>query len=460
MRRIVFVLIITLCGLAKAAEIPADCEAKLLAYEKNTDSAEEAPYEKCGFKDTHIVWNRWAPLAAQKNAPKMLYEICYRFPDHLYHDIYCNKAYQTNYPPALAYKAKQLLLKNNLQEALKAAADALNAQQLSSEEEGDLLAAFGVYYVEKQDSQAGPYLETAAERRSALANHILGVLSYQNVQNADKDAKEAFQYIWRAILLGCPAAEENLGLLHLARQNKIGLETAKEKMRENMLSCAPTAENTQQDSAESAIHEDIFSCACGTVLKTEEKNLQKPYILKKTDGNQAVLEDKAGEVYTVSAGDNLPGQGIVKEIHKTAVVLVYNEERIILSLIKEDPCLEACHRYRITTDLSPEEMKQKILNHSVRIQPYHLTFTPGECEAIAYYAPALVDVNLPYVGKKECQNQKEPSVNLIRELESTRPSSTKPGSSESGDLKKQPDIEALKSRFKSVGDDLSAQKRK
>ena len=47
-------------------------------------------------------------------------------------------------------------------------------------------------------------------------------------------------------------------------------------------------------------------------------------------------------------------------------------------------------------------MKKRIAGDSVHIKPYHLTFTPQECENITYYAKALLEENMPYVGQKEC----------------------------------------------------------
>ena len=82
---------------AQAAVISDPCEKQLSDLEKSLDGIDEAVYDSCGFNDSVLVWSKWAPLAAQKNARKMLYEVCRRYPDHMYHDMYCQKAYHTKY---------------------------------------------------------------------------------------------------------------------------------------------------------------------------------------------------------------------------------------------------------------------------------------------------------------------------------------------------------------------------
>lgn len=415
------------------AEVPADCEQRLQAAEKEP-SINESLYDSCGFNDSAAVWSRWAPLAARLNAKKMLFEICRRFPEHAYHDLYCEKAYQANYGPALAYKAQNLLLKDDLPAALTAAEAAIQTKELSPEREGELFEMFGVYYLKKNDPLFQSYLKAAAERRSALANHILGIIAYKNAADPDKGAQTAFNYILRAVLLSCPAAEESLGLFHLARQNKIDFQTAKDKMAEKISGCEPApAEEEKNESFDS----NLLNCRCKSVEEANVKTREKPFFLKSSDGKQAMLEDWSGTVYPVSQGDKLKGC-TVSEVHKTAVVILYKGERLILPVYKEDKCLDFCRKHKITENLSAEEIKQKIISGSVRIQPYRLTFTPAECETISYYAPALVDVSLPYVGKTECQNKVVPKTNLLDLVnERQREESAPPREEVSADLLKE-----------------------
>ena len=449
MRLFLYLLLMGLIGLpsAQAVDVSDPCEKQLLDLEKSTEGIDEAVYDSCGFNDSVLVWSKWAPLAAQKNARKMLYEVCRRYPDHMYHDMYCQKAYHTKYGPSLAYQAEQLLKQEKIDDALQKAAEALNTQEMTTRQEGALLGAFAVYYLKKDDHRYQSYLREASERYSPIANHISGIIAYQNAVDPDKAAQTAFKYIWRAILLGCPAAEENLGLFHLARQNKLDFQVAKNKMRDHMFSCDGTSNAT----ADEPISTEMLNCRCQTVMKQEQAFREKPFILKKTEGTRAVLETKDGETYNVAAGDNLPGQAVVSEVHKTGVVITQADERIILNLYKPDECYTFCTRHHITENLTSEEMKKRIAGDSVHIKPYHLTFTPQECENIAYYAKALLEENMPYVGQKECENESTTAQqNLIDLLEK------QPQSNEEADKSKQKavDPEEIKEKMKSFHESM------
>ena len=452
MRLFLSLFIIFFMGLTSTQAPANNCEKQLLALEKSTDGIDESVYDSCGFNDSVLVWNKWAPLAAQKNARKMLYEVCRRFPDHMYHDMYCQKAYHTKYGPSVAYQAEQLLKQEKIDDALKKAAEAINTQEMTTRQEGDLLGAFAVYYLKKDDNRYQSYLREAAERYSPIANHISGIIAYQNAADTDKDAQTAFKYIWRAILLGCPSAEENLGLFHLARQNKLDFQVAKNKMRDNMFSC----EGSPAESKNEPVSEAMLACHCKTALEHEQAFRQKPFILKKTEGTRAFLKTKDGETYNVAAGDNLPGQAVVSEVHKTGVVITQQDERIILNLYKPDECFTFCNTHHITENLTPEEMKKRIVSDSVHIKPYRLTFTPQECENIAYYAKALLDENMAYVGKKECANQSNATQhNLIDLLEKQSQSNEEVNQNTTQNM---PDPEAIKERMKSFNESIMEKK--
>ena len=360
------------------------------------------PYDFCGFGDENLVWNRWAPYVSQHQMKRALYEICQRYPLHTYHDIYCEKSAQLGYGPAIALKAEAFIQKGDLTVGLRWATQAIETQELSTEQTGKLLETIGVYYYKKNDMQYRTYLEQAALRRSALANHLLSVITYAGSENNEANEKMSFQLIWRAILLGCPNAEENLGLFHLARQKKIPFETALRIMRHKMESCETTVKDkTQPDSSD----EDFYTCRCKTAIENEKRFRDKPYLLIRIEGEQAVLQDMEGQEYQVSVQDNLPEQGTVAEVRKSAVILTYPHDRVILNLYQPDKCAAFCEKNHIDENLTPEEMQKRLMGDvGLTIQPYHLSFTPQECETLLYYAPDLVDVSLPFVGKKECES--------------------------------------------------------
>ena len=122
----------------------------------------------------------------------------------------------------------------------------------------------------------------------------------------------------------------------------------------------------------------------------------------------AVLKDtQTGEEISVTEQRNLPNGANVLEVRRTAVILRYPDDvREILNLYKKDDCVDFCKGNNITTNLSQEEMRLKIegVKETVRIKPYHITYTPQECAFLAYYAEKLFPNGIDYKGKEECQN--------------------------------------------------------
>lgn len=443
--------------------IPDNCETLLRQAESSDtttiQNSAENPYDLCGFNDEKIVWETWAPFASQNNLKRALYEICVRFPEHIYHDTYCEKSAELGYGPALAIKAENLIQKGEIQTGLSWATKAIETNQLSTEQTGKLLEVIGVNYFQNKNPQYQAYLEQAALRRSALANHLLGVLAYEKSENDEQQEQMAFQLIWRAILLDCPNAEENLGLFHLKRQGKIPFDTALRMMQEKMMTCQPTP---QDSTASDSDDKEFYSCRCKTAIETEKRYREKPYLLLKTEGEQALLQDESGQEYQVSVKDNLPNQGTVAEIRKSAVILTYPNDRVILNLYKPNKCAEFCTENNITENLTPEEMEKRLMGDvGLIIKPYHLTFTPQECETILYYAPDLVDTNLPFVGKEECAAavSAESENSILNQILSREESNTKEtfNSAQSSDIieSESTDItEETKRRLKQFGADL------
>ena len=399
-------LLMGVSGISFAVTDYDSCTKLILDYESGkTDDIRI--FDECGFDDEKLTWSRWAPFATQKKARRALYEICKRYPNHLYHDMYCQKAYATGYGPALVHKAVQMANKGDINSAFKIISQAVATNELGVEEKGMIAESLAVYYLKNNNEKYKAYLPTASENRSALANHISGILLYASSDGTVEKTRSAFEHIWRAILLGCDSAQESLGLYHLAKQGKITFEQAKTLMKEKMYTC----EKTNLANEKKYTQEEL-ECQCKTVLKQEDAYAEKPYLLLDAQGSKAVLQDKTGETYSVLEGDNLPNQGYVAEVHQTGVVLKFPNDRIILNLYKSSPCVAFCQEHNINEDLTPEEMKKRLTLDMPRIMPYHLTFTAQECDTINYYAPSLVDVSLPYVGKKECDS----STDLLDEM--------------------------------------------
>ena len=399
---ILYLTVISTPALSSDTSIDFEACSKLISdAEENTDINTDV-YTKCGFDDENIVWTKWAAYVSQKNHKKALFEICTRYPNHMYHNIYCEKSAQLGYGPALAYKAENLLSQNNFQSAVKFANQAIETNELNEQQYGHLLEQIGVYLYHQRNPQFRIYLEQAAQKQSGLANHILSILSFQQAQESEENKKNSFQYMWRAILLSCPNAEENLGLFHLERQKKIPYDTALQMMLEKINSCTSTSQNkTSLDNLS-----ELYKCQCKSVIQEDKRHHSKPYLLISTQDKKAVLQDKSGQEYHVSEGDNLPNRVTVSEIRPTAVILTTPDNRIIINQYTISQCVSFCEKYHITDNLTPQETEKRIMgNIGVKIKPYRLTFTPQECDTLMYYASHLIDTSKPFVGKKECQSK-------------------------------------------------------
>ncbi len=375
---------------------------KLIEKAETTQEGSIDVYALCGFDDPQKAWGKWAGTASAKNWKKALYELCVRYPDHTYGPLYCDKSAALGYGPALAEIGHRQMRSGNTKSALNSYATALATKELSKPEEGKIAEYLGFYYLTPDSPdfnvpKALAFLSKAALQRSARSNNMLGYLAYSGKYGIKVDQKEALKYFWRAILLDCPAAEENLGLFHLSRQNKISKELALEQMEKAIFTCDPSAQPQKQQ-----IDASLKNCPCQTVLETEQRFRSKPYILLETGMDTAVLEDSAGNKIHVKKGTSLQDGGSITEIRKTAVIGMIGKERIILNLYKKDPCLSYCQENNITTNPSQEQKDNQEQEQQITIKPYRLSFTPQECRDLTYYAPLLVDTALPYVGKEQC----------------------------------------------------------
>ncbi len=358
-------------------------------------------YDKCGFSNEELVWNKWAGYVSQKKMRRAIFEICKRFPNHEYNTLYCDKAIALQYPPALIYAGEKAIDQNDYQTGYDYLTRALETKELSIEEEGKLLEILGVYYLKNADKRAQTYLETAAQKDSALANTLMGINYYAKKNERLGNDEIAFDYFWKAVLIGCKKAEENIGLYQLEKQGKITYERALSDMKKNMYSCAETKEKPADIK-----RKDLYQCKCKSAIDTHKRFSDKSYIVRRTEAQMAVLEEKNGEITTVSEGSVLPSGATVQEVRKTAVILLYpSGEREILNLYKKDDCVDFCLKNNIQDNLKPDEMRIRIggIKEKIKIKPYHITFTPNECQFLEHYADKFKKLDGPYVGKEECK---------------------------------------------------------
>lgn len=370
-------------------QAPQDCD-QMVAEAEVTNNTNV--YDLCGFNDPDIAWTKWSGLASQKHWEKALYQLCVRYPAHEYSGLYCEKSANLGYGPALAVMGHRAMDEDHGDMAVQYYTRALQSKELNEEQQGEVAEQLGLYYMEQDSSHYTPskavaFFQNAARRRSALSNNIMGVLSYTGDLGVKQDSKQAFEYFWRAALLGCKMAQENIGLFHLARKNQISFEMAAQNMQEHIFTCEETGRE----------HELVMpksDCDCPKVLAEFGRYSSKPYYLIDSQGTTARLQDHNGATLNVTRGQLLTSDYRVDDIRATAVILTKGAERIIINKYKPNDCLAYCEK-NPTATVGQEGQKVKIV-------PYHFTFTPNECRDIMYYAAALVDTSKPFVGKDRC----------------------------------------------------------
>ena len=395
MRYLVTILCLGFWSLSAAAEplSVAACEQLLLAAEKNPDPV---LYDDCGFGNESRAWNEWAPWAAAHDMKRALFELCRRYPNHAYGPIYCEKANNLDFGPALAYSGQQSLKAGKNKEALSYFNRAVKSGDLTEDERISIMETLGTLYLTKDSEEYSPdagiaLLTRAANKRSAMANNALAYLIYSGDHRVRKDHKKALSFLWRSILLGCKAAEENLGAFHLAKQKRIPESEAVFYMSLQAFTCEPFDKSITDDTP-------APGCDCAKILENDAFFKKQPYLyLDLRDDGKISLQTQTGEILVIEKTDILPDNMVIQEVKPTLLTLVQNGKKIFVNRYHTGQCVHLC----LKNAENPPERKP------IAIRPYHLTFTEQECATIDYYAKKLMDTNLPYVGKKECHNNTE-----------------------------------------------------
>ena len=377
-----------LAGTAVAQPLSDEaCEQLLTQSEEKPDPV---LYDDCGFSDETRAWNQWAPFVTAHNLRRATFELCRRYPYHAYGPLYCDKAVEMSFGPALVMRAEEKLKADNIKEALVYFNQAIKSGDLNDEEILKITETLGALYMDKNSSEYAPdsgiaLLSKAAANRSAVANNALAYLSYSGDHRIKKDYNKALLFLWKSILLGCPAAEENLGAYHLAKQGKISEDDAQYYMSLQAYTCEPF-DKTETDDAP-------VGCDCVDIQKQEKYFQSQPYLyLNMQNDGTALLRNHAGETFAYAQGEILPDGSIIQNVSANLVTFIKDGKRLFSNRYHAGKCVDYCLKYAQTP-------KKK---EPVRIRPYHLTFTEQECANIAYYAPKLVDTTQSYVGKSEC----------------------------------------------------------
>ena len=206
-------------------------------------------YSQCGFDDEKTAMEVWAPLARENKLAHALYEICMRHPKHPDSNRFCAEAAKLGDGSAVAWAGDIYYKKNDIPKAMSYYNYALQRGGLTEDLQGQIITNLAVLYANPESpyhdaEQSVPLLQQAASKNSALANNILGYMTFFGENGVKKDSKEAFANFWRAILLGCPAAEENLGFLQLVEHKQLDPSDAKKAMSSRLFSCDASADKT------------------------------------------------------------------------------------------------------------------------------------------------------------------------------------------------------------------------
>lgn len=206
-------------------------------------------YEECGFNDLQTAIAYWGPMAEQNKWGNASYEIYVRHPDYPNIKKYLYRAAEFGHPKSLVIVADELFEQGKIPQAMRFYSVAIQQGTLDEEDQGKITGRLALLYADPSSpyydiQKAIPLLQKAAQQRQALPNNVLGKLTLFGEFGLQQNAEEAFKYFWRAILLGCPAAEENLGFFTLAGQRQLDNKTLFNEISARAYSCDPVPETS------------------------------------------------------------------------------------------------------------------------------------------------------------------------------------------------------------------------
>lgn len=214
------------------------CQNLVLESETEYDAT---TYDDCGFDDVQTAFVHWVPLAEKNKWKNALYEIYKRHPNYPGVKSILYKAAEFGHPQALVFVGDELFEQNKIAQAMRYYNAAIRGD-LSEEDQGKITARLGMLYANPDSpyydiQKAVPLLRKAAMQRQAIANNVMGVYTLTGQNGVQQNPQEAFKYFWRAQLLGCKAAEENLGFFMMGHQRKIDNQMVVQEISDRIYSC-------------------------------------------------------------------------------------------------------------------------------------------------------------------------------------------------------------------------------
>lgn len=367
--------------------------------EKLLDLAErkqmEWVYPYCGFNDNLIAWNEWAPYVTQHKYAKAMFYLCSQSTENDYSGIYCERSASLGYLPAQYVVAQGALNEGSLslyERSLKkiiAAHDIKDKLELTTLEDKTVLKAYtdlGFFYLnQNQVVEAIQYLTVAADAGDVDAAHALATLYFWSANEQEQDL--SVKYLWKAISLGCPAAEADFGLLLYLDQKKASPLDVKDIMFKRLQSCQLPTHIYQTV-------QNVNDCDCPEVLSWYQSQRTKPFIVVKIDDDLATLQDENGTQYDVRKADKVTDGFVVEDVRASAVIVRRVNERHVLLYRENQICVQLCQNPNVL-------IKEQLDN----LSPYQLRFTQDECQNLAMSIETLNNPMEPFKGLPECQLQ-------------------------------------------------------
>ncbi len=207
-------------------------------------------YPQCFFDDLPTAVSYWGPIATKNKWANALFEVYKRHKGYYKTQDFLHKAAELSHAQACLEMGDLMFEQGKIPEAMRYY-NVASRGNLTDEEQGKITGRLAVLFANPNSSyydiqKALPLLQKSALQRQALPNNILGTLTLFGQGGLKQDAQEAFKYFWRAVLLDCPAAQENLGFFLMAKEKKITTQELFNEILPRTYSCQSVEQNTTQ----------------------------------------------------------------------------------------------------------------------------------------------------------------------------------------------------------------------
>lgn len=390
-----------------------ECE-KLIILAENKDM--DWVYRACGFQDKKKIENKWELFARRSNLKKALFNICLQDINNDFYFLNCRKAADLGSREALKFMADRQYDNGYYKEAYDLYLKAVSGNELlkrgfilSSEDKLVIDSYYRLAVIllqgegidrppEETEKEAFNHLQNAVRFGHKEASKIYGLYTLLGLSGQHpKDITEGQRYLFRAVLKGCPLAQEALAYPYLIKAQKITSEELADRLSDSLFTCSASFFSQEHDNgrlSDTYVQKTQEQCDCASLQQTYRQEARKPYRIISIQGQKAVLDASFGQEILAEVGTKLPDGFEVMEIRSQAVIVQKPGDRQVLLLNPNQECLDVCF----------ENLGLIHLPTFVSAQtPYQIRFTPFECRQLAYYANEFISGDEDFFGKKECR---------------------------------------------------------